>query len=147
MRSSPSTGNSTGILQFSTPIKELSLDLAWNLRRETGYFSRRLSPYVFAGFGLTMLNVRRDWSRLYTEIFPAESDVAKGLAIDAVKQTPVNYSCYTNGRAGPLFPKPTIYRWWERVDTGSQNTDYLDGFRYSANNKRNDSYYGVKPLE
>ena len=128
---------------FATPAKELSLDLAWNVRRNTGYFGSRLSPYVFAGVAATFLKVGRDWSRLHTEVFPADSDVAKGLAIDSVNKPPSLIPAIPLGAGLRYFISPQLSVFGEGGYRFTK-TDYLDGFRYAANNRRNDSYYGIR---
>jgi len=128
---------------FSTPVKELSADLIWNIRgKNAGYFGSRVSPYLFAGAGISFLNIRRDWSRMNSEIFGPESDVVKGLEIDAVNPLPKLIPVFPAGAGIRYYLSPQI----SLIAEGAYRfltTDYLDGFKYAANNKRKDSYYGL----
>ena len=72
---------------FTTPLTELSGHLVLNLRGNN-YNEKGLMPYVFSGAGMTFVRVKKDFSRLDPAIYPANSDVGIGLALDNAKGTP-----------------------------------------------------------
>jgi len=127
--------------KFKTPLLELSALGVWDIRgnnynRSKGVFS----PYVFAGAGLSFLNIKRDWSNMNTEMFPAGSYVQNGLNIDMQKDPP---------KIQPIIPVGIGFR-YEISDryaiTTESNarfvfTDYLDGFSQAVNPKWDDHYF------
>jgi Domain of unknown function (DUF6089) len=128
---------------FKTGLFELSALGVWDIRgnnynREKG----RLSPYIFSGAGLSFVKIRRDWSNMNTEIFDPESAVQVGLTIDAQKKLP---------RIIPFIPAGLGLRYEisDRFAISAETgyrfvfTDYLDGFSYSANPKRDDHYHST----
>jgi hypothetical protein len=128
---------------FKTGLFELSALGVWDIRgnnynREKG----RLSPYIFSGAGLSFVKIKRDWSNLNTEFFDPESAVQTGLAIDAQKKLP---------RILPFIPTGLGLRYEisNRFSINAETSyhfvfiDYLDGFSYSANPKRDDHYHST----
>ncbi|MBC7721510.1 MAG: hypothetical protein H7068_05755, partial [Pedobacter sp.] len=75
--------------KFSTSVTELSTVLVWNIlgERNDKYY-RKIAPYVFAGAGLTFLNIKRDWSKINTSFFDTKSTAIIGLGIDTFHSTP-----------------------------------------------------------
>lgn len=129
--------------KFSSPVTELSSTLVFNLlgqSNESGY--RKISPYVFAGAGMTLVNIKRDWSKLNKTIYDSKSSVQLGLAIDTVHSLP---------RVIPVLPIGAGFRYYinSQLSINAEatyrftTTDYLDGFKYAANNSRRDGYYGL----
>ncbi|MBS1653883.1 MAG: hypothetical protein JSU05_03485 [Bacteroidetes bacterium] len=129
---------------FTTPVTELSATAVWNVlgKNYTDGRTGRFSPYVFAGAGLSLVHIKRDWSRLDTHTFGATSDIQQGLNIDMQRSTP---------RVLPVLPVGAGVRYWlsPRIDIMAETsyrlmfTDYLDGFSYSANPNRNDHYHST----
>ncbi len=126
---------------FTSPVTELSGQLVWNLTG-SNYKDKGFSPYVFAGAGLSLIKVRRDWSALNTEYFqPATSEVWAGLAADTAHNTP---------RMIPVIPMGGGVRyffgrnWGINADATYRlvSTDYLDGFSEAANPDKKDKYMG-----
>jgi Domain of unknown function (DUF6089) len=121
---------------FTTPVTEIAVEGVWNI---LGFKNPRFSPYVFAGGGVTFLNIKRDYSKLNTEIFGPGSDVQNGLAVDVAKKLP---------RVMPVVPvgvglRYTLNNHFSLTgETGYRLsfTDYLDGFSKAANPKINDHY-------
>jgi hypothetical protein len=121
---------------FSTPVVEISLQGVWYI---LGFSNPRFSPYVFAGGGVALVNIKRDYSKLNTEIFGPGSEVQNGLAVDAAQKLP---------NAIPVVPVGAGLRYYfnDRFsfigETGYRLsfTDYLDGFSKAANPKLNDHY-------
>ena len=51
---------------FNSPAFEVSeLLIAYPFKNNTSRPSSGLSPYLFAGLGLSVLSIKRDWSRVY----------------------------------------------------------------------------------
>jgi hypothetical protein len=126
---------------FKTGLFELSGLGVWDIRgnnynRTKGSFS----PYIFSGAGLSFVNIRPDWSNMNTTVFNTESEVQAGLTIDAQKRLQ---------HIIPFVPVGLGIR-YEISDRLAMNaetgyrfvfTDYLDGFSYSANPKKDDHYH------
>ncbi|RYG24496.1 MAG: hypothetical protein EOO01_43350, partial [Chitinophagaceae bacterium] len=74
--------------KFSTPVTEFSGMLVWNILAKNGVEQPRgLSPYLFAGAGLTLLHISRNWSNYNAAYFNSES-VSAGLIADIAHRTP-----------------------------------------------------------
>jgi len=125
---------------FKTPVFEISeLLVADVLKNNFARQSSRLSPYVFAGLGLTFLNIKRDWSRFNAEYFSSEAITIEGLADDAQHSLP---------KTIPVLPLGIGIRYSlsKRISLNAESsyrftfTDYLDGFSQSADPSRKDSY-------
>jgi hypothetical protein len=129
--------------EFSSSVTELSTELVWDLFGKTyseGF--HRLSPYFFAGAGLTVLNVKRDWSRFNRVYFNSKSQASIGLGIDTLHKPPGII---------PVLPLGAGLRWllsnhifliaegtYRLTDSG-----YIDGFKYATDPSRNAHYYGI----
>ena len=120
---------------FSTPLFEFSGLATWKiLQRE-----QKLSPYVFAGAGFALLQIRRDQSRFNAEYFANEPEVLQGLATDAAHQPP---------RILPVLPigLGLRYKLTDHLSLTAESayrittTDYLDGFSHAANTSLKDHY-------
>jgi hypothetical protein len=124
---------------FRTPVTEISILLSWSPLRDH-YENRRLSPYLFAGGGISFLNIKRDWSRFNTSHFSAEPDLVQRLAEDQAQTLP---------RSIPVIPVGAgfRYRLTERIAVNMESSyrllfsDYLDGFSKAANPGKNDHYH------
>ena len=125
---------------FDTPVFEISeLLVADVLKNNFARQSSRLSPYVFAGVGLTFLKIKRDWSRFNAEYFSSEASTIQGLADDAQHSLP---------KTIPVVPLGIGIRYSlsKRISLNAESsyrfafTDYLDGFSQSADPSRKDSY-------
>jgi Domain of unknown function (DUF6089) len=126
--------------KFKTPLIELSGLEVWDIKgnnynRAKGVFS----PYVFGGVGISYLKIKPDWSGLNTEIFDANSEVQLGLNTDTQKKLP---------QLKAFIPVGVGFRYEisDRLTLTTESTyrfvftDYLDGFSYSANPKKDDHY-------
>lgn len=125
---------------FKSPVFEISELLVADIfsnnvpGRSTG-----LSPYVFAGLGLSLLNIRRDWSRFNAEFFSSEPGTLSGLSADEQHPLPTIIPVIPMG-IGVRFPISP------RISVNAETsyrltfTDYLDGFSKAANDSRRDSY-------
>lgn len=126
---------------FRSRVVEVSELLVWSPLR-SNYDDKGLSPYLFAGVGLSFLNVKRDWSNYNAEYFDAVSDVSARLAIDADHTPP---------RVTPVIPLGVGLRYAlsSRMAVNVEgtyrvmNTDYLDGFSQSVNPELKDHYHTI----
>ena len=125
---------------FKTPVFEISeLLVADVLKNNFAQQSSRLSPYVFAGVGLSFLKIKRDWSRFNAEYFSTEASTIQGLADDAQHSLP---------KTIPVFPLGIGIRFSlsKRISLNAESSyrltfsDYLDGFSQAADPSRKDSY-------
>lgn len=124
---------------FRSPVTELTAQIVWNARGKN-YDERGLSPYLFAGAGFSLIKVKRDWSSLNTEYFPAESSgLLAGLAEDQAHKLPRILPVIPVGAGVKYFFTPKF-----AVNAEASYrlafTDYLDGFSKAANPNRNDHY-------
>ena len=128
---------------FSTSVTEFSTTLVWDLLGKTYREGmHRLSPYFFIGAGFSILNVKRNWNRFDTSYFNSKSSAAIGLGIDTLHKTPWIVGVIPVGAGIRYMLTNHIYLNAEGTYrfTGS---DYIDGFKYAANPKTNDHYYGI----
>ncbi|MCC6288924.1 MAG: hypothetical protein IT249_13660 [Chitinophagaceae bacterium] len=126
--------------KFTTPVTEFSGMFAWDIFRKNALEqSRGFAPYIFAGAGISLLNVQRDYSQYNASYFDAETTGA-GLATDAVHRTPVLLPIIPVGAGLKYFISPKLA---VKAETNYRfmSTDYLDGFSRSANPAKKDNYY------
>ncbi len=125
---------------FSSPVTELSVLLAWS-PLQTNYVDKGLSPYLFAGAGLSFLKIKRDQSRINPDYFlPELAEFWAGLSADSARALP---------RAIPVLPAGAGIKYFFRSNWALQaetayrfsTTDYLDGFSQSANPGKRDHYF------
>jgi hypothetical protein len=127
-------------LNFKSPAFEVSELLVAdifsnNLSRQSSVFS----PYLFAGLGISFLNITRDWSRFNAEYFSSEPGTISGLAADQQHPSPTLIPVIPMG-IGIRYPISS------RISINAESsyrftfTDYLDGFSKAANDAKKDSY-------
>lgn len=128
-------------LSFSTPVKEFSAQLVWNLysnnSNETG---QRFSPYVFIGAGISSLNITRDYSNIDTTFFPWSSKQQTGLRRDTTVTPPRSAFVLPMG-AGVSYYLGERWSLNYEFNFRYMFTDYLDGFSYVANPNLKDFYH------
>ncbi len=126
---------------FRSPVFELSELVVADILQNNMTKHPGLSPYLFAGAGLSVLNIKRDYSRFNGEYFSAETATLNGLTADAQHSPPhlipvlpmgigVRYALTQK----ILICVETLYRF--------TFTDYLDGFSKAAGASKKDSYQG-----
>jgi len=125
---------------FKSPALELSELLVANIfRNNMSKQYRGLSPYLFAGLGVSLLNIKRDWSRFNAEYFSSEPKTLSGLAADQQRPLPALIPVFPMGIGirYPISPRISV-----NAETSYRFTftDYLDGFSKAANDSRRDSY-------
>lgn len=125
---------------FNTPVFEISeLLVAEVLENNSTRQRSRLSPYLFAGVGLSFSNIKRDWSRFNAEYFSTETSTIQGLADDAQHSLP---------KTIPVLPLGIGIRYSlsKSISLSAESsyrftfTDYLDGFSQAVDPSRRDSY-------
>lgn len=126
---------------FTTPVKEFSAQLVWNILGRN-YEDRGIMPYLFSGAGVSLVRVKKDYSRMDPTVFGESSDVTNGLAIDDARGTPRALISVPVGVGAeyPLSPRFSV-----NIETSYRFifTDYLDGFSQSANPKLKDHYHST----
>ena len=126
---------------FTTPVKEFSAQLVWNILGKN-YEDSGIMPYLFSGAGVSLVKVKKDYSRMDPTVFGESSDVLNGLAVDNATGTPrALFSVPVGiGAEYPLSPRFSV-----NIETSYRFifTDYLDGFSQSANPKLNDHYHST----
>src|SRR4030095_1762139 len=76
-------------LNFKSPAFEVSeLLVADIFSNKWSRQSSGLSPYLFAGLGISLLNITRDWSRFNAEYFSSEATTLAGLTADQQNPLP-----------------------------------------------------------
>jgi hypothetical protein len=126
---------------FTTPVKEFSAQLLWNIRGRN-YEDRGIMPYIFSGAGISLLRIRKDYSRMDPAVFGESSDVMNGLAVDNARGTP---RAVFSVPVGVGAEYPISNRFSVNLETSYRFifTDYLDGFSQSANPKQQDHYHST----
>lgn len=129
--------------QFQTPVTEFSSVIVFDFADQSLDQTKRLTPYLFAGIGVSFLKVNRDWSRINLAAFDPKASTILGLGIDTLKNTP---------KVLPVIPlgaglKYTLNeRWTANAELGFRMSmsDYLDGFSKAGNASAKDFYYALK---
>ena len=78
---------------FTTPVKEFSAQLVWNILGKN-YEDRGVMPYLFSGAGVSLIRVKKDYSRMDPTVFGESSDVINGLAVEMPGAHPVRFCRY-----------------------------------------------------
>lgn len=121
---------------FTSSVTELSVQGVWSFLE---YKAPRFSPYLFAGAGVSFLNIKRDYSNYNTAYFGETSDVSAGLAQDAATRLPKVLAVAPVG-AGVRYYLNDRFSFIGETSYRLSFTDYLDGFSKSANANKNDHY-------
>lgn len=126
---------------FTTPVTEFSGQLVWNILGKN-YEDRGIMPYIFSGAGVSLIRVRKDYSRMDPAIFGESSEVLNGLAVDNARGTP---RALFSVPVGVGAEYPVSGRFSLNIETSYRFifTDYLDGFSQSANPKQQDHYHST----
>ena len=126
---------------FRSPVTEFSLLLSWSPLADQ-YDSRRISPYLFTGGGISFLRIKRDWSQFNASHFVEEPELIERLGEDQAVTPP---------RSIPVIPVGAGFRYQltQRIGVNVESsyrflfTDYLDGFSRAANPEKNDNYHTI----
>lgn len=126
---------------FRTPLTELSLLLTWN-PLGTNYNDKGFSPYVFAGGGIGLLRIKRDWSNFNAAYFGDGSELPGQIAADAEHSLPGITPVIPVG-AGMRYGLSTRIVIHAETSYRLMFTDYLDGFSQAANPDKRDHYQTI----
>jgi hypothetical protein len=127
---------------FTTPVKDFSIGLQYQIHKAYLGDEALLYPYIGVGLGVSIVNIKKDYSSLTTKLATAEPQILTGLIADNNKGTPrtiinipltVGVRKMYNQRFD--FFAEAKYRWMQ--------TDYLDGFSQAAGSKYDDKYYSI----
>lgn len=124
---------------FSSPVTELTGQVVWNLTG-SNYNEKGISPYVFAGAGISFLHIRRDWSGFNDAYFHDAPEIRAGLTADSAHSLPRILPVIPVGAGVKYFFHPN----WGVNAEGSYRftrSDYLDGFSQAANADKRDKYF------
>ncbi len=127
---------------FSTPVKEFSAQLVWNIFGKN-YEDKGIMPYIFSGVGVTHVSIKKDYSRLDTVYYnKISSPIYDNLDIDNAMGTPDVLLSVPVGIGAEL---PISNRLSINVETSYRFifTDYLDGFSQAAGPKYKDHYHST----
>lgn len=126
---------------FKTRLIELSPQIVWS---PTGWneVGAKISPYAFAGVGLGLVRIRRDWSGFNASHFGANENLPARIAEDMAHSTPRFLPSIPVGAGLRYAVSPRIVINGE-VSYRQLFTDYLDGFSKAANPKFKDHYYNI----
>jgi hypothetical protein len=122
---------------FSTSLMEVSAQMLYTIG--DNYTADRLQTYVFAGAGVSLLKVKRDYSRTDPNYFSSRDWLAKGLAADSKAELPQRCLVFPVG-AGFRFGIGDYMSVFGEGTYRLMSTDYLDGFSRSANPSLLDHY-------
>ncbi len=122
---------------FTSSVTELSVQGLWSFLENR---APRLSPYVFAGAGVSFLTIKRDYSNYNTAFFGESSDVSAGLAEDAATRLPKVLAVAPVG-AGVRYFLNDRFSLIGETSYRLSFTDYLDGFSKAANAAKKDHYF------
>jgi hypothetical protein len=126
---------------FSTPVTEFAAHFLWNpAGNNSNEMGFRVTPYLFAGAGVSFFNINRDFSKMDTTVFRLSSKQQLGLKRDTAVNTPRSLLVLPVGAGLAFYLSP---RWSLNVETNFRYTfsDYLDGFSYAANQNQRDFYH------
>ena len=126
---------------FTTPVKEFSAQLVWNILRKTSD-DRGIMPYIFSGAGVSFIGVKKDYSRVDTAVYGESSSLFTNIAIDNAKGTPRSLLSVPIG-VGAEYPISDRFSVNVEISYRFIFTDYLDGFSQSANPKQQDHYHST----
>jgi len=120
--------------RFGASITEASALLVWNKWGS----SRKVTPYLLGGAGLSFVNIHRDWSSFNADYFSRENLSAR-IAEDASRNPP-GIIPVLQGGAGLRYTLTDRISLAAETTLRFTRTDYLDGFSIAANSERNDHY-------
>lgn len=129
--------------QFQTPVTEFSTVVVFDFADQSLDQTRRLTPYLFAGVGVSFLKLNRDWSRINLAAFDPKSSIILGLGIDTLKNTPKLLPMIPVG-AGLRFALNERWSLHSEIGFRLNMSDYIDGFSKSGNPEAKDCYYALK---
>jgi len=126
--------------KFTSPVFEFSeLVVADLFKNNMSRERSSWSPYLFAGAGLSVLKIKRDWSRFNAEYFSGEQSTIQGLAADVQHHLPRTIAVLPAG-VGVRYVVSRKISVTAETSYRFSFTDYLDGFSRAADPSMRDSY-------
>lgn len=120
---------------FNSLVREVALSAEWSpLGRD-----RKLSPYLFGGMGYASMKITRDYSRFNTDYFVGEPSLKESLAQDAETSLPKGVLIVPIG-IGLKYTLNNKFSLHAEAAQRITRSDYIDGFSYSGNPDKKDSY-------
>lgn len=126
---------------FKTPLIELSPQIMWS---PSGWQEQgpRISPYVFAGVGLSYFRIRRDASGFDATKFGFEENLPARIGQDLQHRTPRFLPVIPVGAGLRYAITPSLMLNGE-LNYRHTFSDYVDGFSIAANPIQKDHYYSL----
>lgn len=128
---------------FKANVAEVSAAAVFDILGNNGNSPvSRFSPYVFAGLGYSFVSITRDYSRMDTVRFNANTHSGAGLRADTAHSLPKGMPVIPLGIGVKYALSPRLALTAE-VNYRYVFTDYLDGFSQAVNAAHPDSYYSA----
>lgn len=127
--------------KFSTPLKELSGLVLWNIKG-SNYATNGIAPYLFSGITLSFLRTQIDYSSVDTSTSFKDPTVFKKIAADINHGTPRVLPVIPIG-GGLEFPLSQKLFLTTEASYRLTLSDYIDGFSIAADPNKKDHYYSV----
>ena len=122
---------------FKTSFLEVSAQMMYTIG--DNYQADRLQFYVFAGAGVSFLDIKRDFSNADPDYFAYHDWAARGIGLDSNVSVPKQCLVFPVG-AGFRFGIGDYMSLFGEGTYRLMSTDYLDGFSKSANPSLLDHY-------
>jgi hypothetical protein len=130
-------------LQFNASMVELNLQVFLTpFGNSYANSTRKILPYIGIGFGLGFYNLKRDYSRMDRILFTDKTPAGFGIAIDSAATMPKLITTIPITLGAKYYVNPNLAVFAETV-LKPTFTDYLDGFKYTANPNSRDNYYSI----
>ena len=127
---------------FTTPVSEFSGMVIWDILKKNAVEQRRgFAPYIFAGAGISLLHIQRDYSRYNAAYFTTEIS-GPDLATDIAHRLPASLPVIPVG-AGLKYYISSKIAVQAETNYRLMSSDYLDGFSHAANPAKKDNYYSI----
>jgi len=124
---------------FTARNTEISELLVWNILGNNYSEKDIVSPYIFAGAGLSSLHITRDWSHMNPDYFANDSTFLTGLAADSLHKLPGTIPVIPVG-VGIRYSISNKLSIMAEASYRFTFSDYIDGFSQSSNPDKNDFY-------
>jgi len=125
--------------RFAARNTEISELLVWNILGNNYGDRKILSPYIFAGAGLSSLRINRDWSQTNYDYFATDQRMLDGLGVDTTTKLPGTIPVIPVG-VGLRYSISNKLSIMAEASYRYTFTDYIDGFSKSANPDNKDFY-------
>lgn len=132
-------------LAFKSGLAEFSVLAVWHPKADLmneDLYIRKISPYLFAGGGLAIMGVSRDFSGFNAGFFESQPSVIAGVAADAAKR-PARIIPVLPVGAGVRYPLTEKFSLYAETAYRLSFNDYMDGVSLAGNPVRKDHYYSV----